>query len=130
MSRATLALLLACCATPAWADEAEAVKKLQKAGAAIERDDKKPGKPVVTVRAYGQWTDAELKELAHLPALQSLSLWANKVTDAGMKDLAALGSLHTLELGRTKVTDAGLKELAAAKSLRELRLGYTAVTDS
>src|SRR5438132_7315058 len=76
-----------------------------------------------------QVTDAGLKGLAGLKNLQTLSLYGTKVTDVGLKELAGLKNLQTLDLGKTEVTDAGLKELAGLKNLRRLNLVITAVTD-
>jgi hypothetical protein len=43
------------------------------------------------------------------------------VTDADLKELAGLKNLHTLTLRYSKVTDAGLKELAKLTSLHNLK---------
>jgi len=58
------------------ADEAAAVKAIEKLGGRVTRDDNRPGKPVVFVDLRGpQVTDAGLKELKGLKSLQSLNLW-------------------------------------------------------
>jgi internalin A len=75
------------------ADDAEdkAVKFVTDLRGKVVRDDKLPGKPVVTVR-----------------------LFVTQVKDAGLKELAALKDLTALDLIDTKATDAGLKELRRA----------------
>src|ERR1700704_2784555 len=68
-------LLLACLSGAAWADEASAVKAVEKLGGKVTRDDKLPGKPVIAVNLAGtQVTDASLKELKDLKQLTSLNL--------------------------------------------------------
>ena len=82
-----------CLCSAGRADDAEdkAVAFVEKLGGKVTRDEKAPGKPVITV-----------------------SLNDTKVTDAGLKELATLKNLTTLDLGFTKVTDAGVKELQDA----------------
>src|SRR5438477_11668371 len=87
-------MLLACLSGAARADEASAVKAVEKLGGKITRDDKLPGKPVIGVNLTG-----------------------TKVTDAGLKELKDLKQLTSLILAKTKVTDAGLKELKQLKQL-------------
>ena len=82
------------------ADEAEAIKAVQKLGGKVTVDEKRPGKPVVAVNlTFTKVTDAGLKELADSRALQELDLHGTKVTDAGLKELAGLKTLQTLDLG-------------------------------
>ena len=122
MSRLMLCGLMAgvilCSSAPVRADDAEdkAVAFVEKLGGKVTRDEKAPGKPVVTVFLSGskKVTDADLKELAALKNLTTLDLIGTEVTDAGLKELATLKNLTTLNLGFTKVTDAGLKELRDA----------------
>jgi len=75
------------------ADDAEdkAVAFVEKVGGKVTRDEKMPGKPVVT-----------------------LSLNDRRITDAGLKELAPLTNLTELNLFGTKVTDAGVRELQKA----------------
>jgi len=100
------------------ADEASAVKAVEKLGGKVTRDDKLPGKPVIEVNlAFAHVTDASLKELKGLKDLKqltSLALYNSQVTDAGLKELKDLKQLTTLHLGGARVTDAGVKELQAA----------------
>src|SRR5215471_14025304 len=112
------------------ADEAAALKMIEKLGGKVTRDGKQPGKPAVSVDLHGtKVTDAGLKELKGLKNLQELDLWGTKVTDAGLKELKEFTSLQRLRLG-SKVTDAGLKELKGLKSLQTLNLWDTSVTDA
>jgi internalin A len=137
------------------AEEAAAVRAVDKLGGRVSVDPKQPGKPVVgvdfgqtqvtdaalkelkafkslhTLRLYvARVTDAGLKELKELRSLQWLSLDLTGVTDEGLKDLKELKSLQTLILNDTQITDAGLKELRELKSLQELWLRSTKVTDA
>src|SRR4051812_42555276 len=109
---ASVGLMTLCLSGVAYADEADAVKVVEKLGGKIIRDDKQPGKPVVGVDlGLTLMTDAELKELKGFPKLLTLRLGLTGLTDAGMKELKEFTNLTTLELTGTKVTDAGLKEL-------------------
>jgi len=114
------------------ADEAAAVKAIEKLGGRVRVDDRQPGAPVVVGVDFHftEVTDAGLKELKKLKSLQSLDLTDTKITDAGLKELKELKSLQELDLSGTKVTDAGLKELKELKSLQRLNLFGTSVTDA
>ena len=112
-----LAVLVLCLGSSARAADAEdkAVAFVEKLGGEVTRDEKAPGKPVVTVTlAFTDVTDVGVKELAALKNLTTLSLRLTQVTDAGVKELAALKNLTTLHLFGTKVTDTGVKELQKA----------------
>ncbi len=85
------AVLLLVLAGATRADEASTVAALEKLGAGIERDDTKPGKPVIGV-----------------------NLRRTQVTDAGLKELKELKHLSGLYLSGTHLTAEGLKELKAA----------------
>src|SRR5262249_4535489 len=98
------------------ADEATAVKLVEKLGGIVTVDAKQPGKPVVGVDLERtKVTDADLKELKQLKHLQWLILYGNNVTDAGLKELKELKNLRLLVLFYTGVTDGGVKELKAAR---------------
>ena len=83
-------MLVSLSGSAAWADEAEdkAVAFVTKLYGTVTRDDKAPGKPVVTVNLGGrQVTDAGLKELAPLKGLTKLDVRDTRVTDAGAMEL-------------------------------------------
>src|SRR5438093_293949 len=95
------------------ADDAEdkALAAIKKLSGRIVRDDKKPGRPVVSLSLGStNATDPDLKELTGLTELQTLDLGGTKVTDAGLKDLAGFQQLHSLDLSGAIATDAGMKE--------------------
>lgn len=75
-----------------------------------------------------QITDAELKEVSRLTALQRLDLRQAQVTDTGLKEISRLSALHYLNLSGTPVTDRGLKELSRLTALKALDLSSTQVT--
>src|SRR5438876_851517 len=80
--------LLACLSGATRADEASAVKAVEKLGGKVTRDDKLPGKPVIAVNLTGtKVTDTGLTELKHLKQLTYLYLGITKVTDDGVADL-------------------------------------------
>src|SRR5215470_7339694 len=111
-------------AGPGRADEASAVKAIEKLGGRVTVNPERPGKPVVGVDFNNpQLTDAGLKGLKDLKSLQTLSLIRTAVTDAGLKKLKEFKSLRELDPSGTQVTDAGLKELKELKGLKTLGLG-------
>ena len=69
------------------ADEADAVKVIEKLGGKVTRDEKQPGKPVVEVNLMlTKVTDADLKQLKELKQLASLNLFGCRaVTNAGVE---------------------------------------------
>lgn len=77
-----------------------------------------------------QVTDASLKHLKGLPALQGLNLHQTQVGDAGLERLKGITSLQNLSLHGTLVTDDGLEHLKGLTDLRVLFLHDTRVTDS
>src|SRR5215813_12597420 len=88
------------------ADEAAALKMIEKLGGKVTRDGKLPGKPVVAVDLGStKVVDADLKELKELKSLQSLGLGVTEVTDTGLKELKELKDLTSLNLGGTRITD-------------------------
>ncbi len=110
-------------------------------------------KTVSIVGSGTRLTDAGLRELAALPALDTISLdsvpisgrafaapgWAKlreisatnmPFDDAGLEAVAGLPVLESLDLRATKVTDAGVKHLERAKTLTYLVLDNTGVGDA
>jgi len=112
-------LVLALVACPARADDDKIATALNKAGAKVTRDEKKPGKPIIGVK-FGEkkFKDEDLKLLKGLKSLQSLELDAAKATDVAWKELKGLTSLRKLKLIGTKVRDDHLKELANLTNLQ------------
>jgi hypothetical protein len=75
-------------------------------------------------------TDAGLKHLEGLTALQRLNLMDTHVTDAGLEHLKGLTALQRLDLAYTRVADAGLEHLKGLTALQHLGLSHTQVTDA
>jgi hypothetical protein len=98
-------------------------------------------------------TDAGLKELAALPALESLGLEGSPITgvgfgtsgwkklreidaphtpftDAGLNAVGALPAVTVLRLDSTQITNVGLHQLHHSKTLTELYLSGTKITDT
>jgi hypothetical protein len=130
ISFATLALLLG--TTGLHADEADAVKALEKiSGAVVVRAQNKPEGPVTQVFLnVTKATDADLKHLREFKQLNTLGLAASKITDAGLKDLKECKGIKFLGLSQTAITDAGLKDLKELKDLISVELDQTKVTDA
>src|SRR5438128_328904 len=113
------------------ADEAAVVKAIEKVGGFVDKDAKRPGKPVVGVYFSGpKITDAGRKQRQDLESLEELYRVDTNVTEAGLKELKELRNLQMLYLSNTNVADAGLKDLQGLKSLQMLALDNTKVTDA
>jgi internalin A len=111
--------------------EDRAVMAVVQLGGKVKRDEKKLGKPVVEVNlSRTDVTDFELKRLAPLQGLLTLSLWKTKLTDVGLRELKDLTNLTTLDISGTEVSDAGLQELALLKNLTTLEVNGTQVTQA
>jgi internalin A len=96
----------------AGADEAAAVKVIEKLGGGFERDDSQPGNPIVGVYLIGSVdADRALKQLKEFGNLRAIYLDESKVTDDGLKELKTLKHLQHLSLTQTNVSGAGLKDL-------------------
>jgi hypothetical protein len=68
-------------------------------------------------------TDAEMAEIARLPALREMEIVGDRLTDAGLASLAKVARLDVLHLeGTSMLTDEGLRTLAGSTTLRHLRL--------
>src|SRR4051812_2901043 len=110
-----LAAALLLVAALARADEATAIKVLEKAKATLLVDDRKPEKPVVGVVMWGAgYNGGLLKELKELKGLHKLRIGGPWITDEGVKELHALKNLELLEIRSPRVSDAALKDLQAA----------------
>jgi internalin A len=146
-----LTMVLAICAGTARADEDRALRTFQRIGATIERDETRPGRPVVAVwfgtdtKTDESWerysdlvlpdtaakvTDQDVKELPAFPFLEKLDLCSSQVTDDGLKELAALKNLQVLDLRKTKISDSGLQVLQQLKKLKRLYLTGCTVSDA
>lgn len=79
---------------------------------------------------FRRWRKGTASKLPRPEGAFGLELWDKTVTNADLKELAALKTLRSLSLFGTKVTDAGLKELSELESLRSLALYGTKVTDA
>ena len=71
--------------------------------------------------------DDDLRGLARLDVLRSLSLSGTHLTDAGLSSIALMRKLQSLDLTGTLVTDAGLAQIGRLGELRELNLSNTRV---
>ncbi len=118
-------LSLALAATTA--DDAEAIADIMKLGGKIERDDKKPGSPVIAVDlSRKEVKDADLKCLQTLAELRSLKLDNTRITDDGLKHITDLKNLRRLTLSFTAISDEGLKHLTSLGHMEFLHVGYCA----
>lgn len=139
--------------------ETEALAALEKLGARFNPDDIKAAneRPIKGIQfgKKSQHTDADLKYLQYLPALEYVYVLRQKgVTGEGLKFLARLKRLHTIDLDgsaiesrhlvhikpitslwrlglwRTNIDDAGLVYLKDLPNLQRLYLEHTRVGDA
>ena len=76
-------------------------------------------------------TDAQLADLKHLPALESLTLWrCDQLTDDAMAHVVGCENLKQLNIGATNIGDAGIAELKGLENLERLVLANTSITDA
>jgi hypothetical protein len=83
------------------------------------------GKFVVTgIKLFNnaQVSDADLKQLAALKSLETLTLRGTQITSDGLSQLSQLKSLRQLNIADTEVDDAGLEHLRGLSKLEELTL--------
>src|SRR5262245_55588751 len=104
-------LVLAFGVSAAQADEDKIAKALEKAGAVLDRDEKKPGKAIRGVQfsrheSYSP-SAADLKLVGKLQNLEWLSFHGLDLTDDDLKHFKGLKNLRELSLPFAKVTDAG-----------------------
>lgn len=99
-------------------DDPAAVAALEKLGAELTSKDG----VVVGVVLPSTAVDDDLKHLAGLPSLQTLSAEVRGVHDAGLALLKGHPGLKTLKLEQSEVTNAGMEHLQALPKLEEIDL--------
>src|SRR4051794_36099784 len=88
--------------TPAPADgplteQKRVIAAIRDDGGQVERDEARPGRPVIVVRLGGlRVEDASLAQLKVFPALRELSFSSYSVTDAGLAHLEGFSELEIL----------------------------------
>jgi serine/threonine protein kinase len=99
----------------------------------ISSDDKLPTGPFrirsINMPESARVTDGDLRLIAGLTELTTLSLNKQQITDAGLVHLARLRNLQSLGLGASRVTDRGLVHLSGLTNLRTLVLYACSVSD-
>jgi hypothetical protein len=110
--------------------EDELAAEVAALGGDIERDEQRPGRPVIKVLLGNTpTTDGTLAYLRGQTELRDLYLLGTHVTDVGLRHLEGLLRLETLSLARTQVSDMGLRHLEGLSRLRCLDLEGTQVTN-
>jgi hypothetical protein len=74
-------------------------------------------------------SDANLKHVALMRGLNTLTLQGTPITDAGLRHLSALVSLGSLQVHETRITDNGLVHLTDLQKLWELHVHSDGVTE-
>ena len=153
-----MAASLGCAAEPKFSQDAAAAAT-RELGAIVERDNARPGHPVIGVTfpgfnrhllaeasdldCLGSLPDLQqfklrccplgnaiLERVAMLAKLRVLELQSTGVSDDGMRQLPRLTALEGLDLSsNSKITDAGMEHLHALTHLKKLDLTFSDVTD-
>jgi hypothetical protein len=79
--------------------------------------------------SFAQVADAELKSIARMSNLETLSFYRTPITDAGLAHLQELIELRELFLSGTEITGDGLEHLRGLTKLRRLVLNLTPIAD-
>ena len=75
---------------------------------------------------YADVSDETLAELARLPELEDLEVWAGGLTDRGVDHLLELSKLRKLAIRGSQLSDAGLQRLVGLPYLESLDLCHSA----
>ena len=113
-------------------DEADAIRQIERVGGKVLRDDKTPGRPVVSVVfSPGHFPHVQqvLPAVNCLRSLRILGLFYTDTTDAGLAELRELDELKQLDLAGLQITDAGISEIIRHRRLGSLDLNSTPVGD-
>jgi hypothetical protein len=95
---------------------------IEDVGGKVERDERAPGKPVISVWFSEPLKDADLDSLAAFPRLERLTLSKTGITDAGLARLQILTDLKSLSIAEENTTDLGLAHIAKLQQLEDLTL--------
>jgi hypothetical protein len=113
-------------ATSVQADDGIAISALRDAGATVERDGSKDGKPVVHVEYYLRDVNATgnraLKEIEELPSIEFLGSGDTGMTATTLRALQGKKSLKKLAIANAKINDDAARALGALTQLESLDL--------
>ena len=98
----------------------------------VQRDDKRPDNPTVSVRLSGVWvTNVGLVHLKALDQVECVSLSGSDVYDSSLSYFRNLRQLRRLTYSNTWITGSGLIHLAGLPRLEYLDLSFdVGVTDA
>jgi hypothetical protein len=117
-ARLPLVLIVLCSVSAVRADEADAIRAVEKLGGKIQAVDPKTKSVTGVDFAYAKkLTDEDLGVLAEFPELRSVNLWSTPIGDDAIRELAKVRRLERLCVAHTAVTGKGLKQLAGLKEL-------------
>ena len=106
------------------ADDRDAIRALEDAGAIIQRDETQKNKPLIgVVYNLRQVTDdgnRALKELEELPAIEFVGSGDSELTAATLRALQGKRSLKRLAISYAKISDPNARLLGSLKSLETL----------
>jgi hypothetical protein len=107
-------------------DDAQAIAALVKAGVPLQRDPTGRVRWIEAVK--GEVTDAAMRYLPKLPALEWLEISGGTVTAAGMAHLSGCTGLRRLYVHDVQLSDDALAGLAKISRLEALSLQRTGIT--
>ena len=116
-------------AVPAGLDEVQAIREIERIAGKVLRDEKMPGRPVVSVDLTGRRLRHVLPAISCLRSLRVLNLAATDITEADLAELRGLDNLEQLDLAGLQITDAGISEIIRHRRLTSLDLSSTQVGD-
>ena len=147
-----LAMFVICVACAWLAYERDKVRRRQiaiaatvESGGTVNFDQNQPFRPPYLQKVLGDTTlgdvravrltglpvtDADLKHLADMTAMEVLMLDETNITDAGLAYLVRMKRLKLLVLSRTHITDAGTIYLSQLTALEGMTLDHTQVSDA
>ena len=113
----------------AQSDDAVVALRVLAMGGIVERDDKRPGRPVVAVELGPAIADGNLSFLHKARQLRRLKLHSAKITDASAAELARFIEITELDLRSPNITGTTIAQLGRLTSLQTLTLGLPKLKD-
>lgn len=107
----------------------DAIQALRSLGATVNLVRIKSGQDVPVAVRFSQTgiRDDDLRHLAAVPQIVTLSIHESRITDAGLESLRELKRLRRVSLHCPQVDDAGLVHLREANELEFVSLSHTSI---
>jgi serine/threonine protein kinase/Leucine-rich repeat (LRR) protein len=109
----------------------EALSALLRLGAKVQRDETRPGRPVVEIDWRSDTiTDADLAHLKPFRQLEKLAIVGNQIGDEGAAHLEGLTEIKHLWFESPRVGDGSLAHFKSLSKLDQLFLPGTGISDA